>query len=40
MKEEYNQTANKVLNILNDKNTPAPTGEITAENLRRLDATN
>lgn len=40
MKEEYNQTATKVLNILEDKNPPAPTAEITAENLRRLDAVN
>lgn len=40
MKEEYNQTATQVLNVLDEKTPPAPTGELTADNLRRLDAAN
>jgi hypothetical protein len=41
MKEEYNQAATQVLNVLEEK-TPAsgPSGELNAENLRRLDALN
>ncbi len=40
MKEEYNQTATQVLNVLDEKSPPAPSGELNAENLRRLDALN
>ena len=40
MKEEYNQTATQVLNVLDEKAPPAPAGELTADNLRRLDAAN
>jgi hypothetical protein len=38
MKEEYNQTANNVLNILDEKGSG--TGELTAENLRKLNEAN
>lgn len=41
MKEEYNQAATQVLNVLDEKTPPpAPQGELNAENLRRLDALN
>lgn len=41
MKEEYQQTATQVLNVLDEK-TPPPvaSGELTLDNLRRLDAAN
>jgi hypothetical protein len=40
MKEEYNQAATQVLNVLDEKTPPPPSGELTADNLRRLDALN
>jgi hypothetical protein len=40
MKDEYNQAATQVLNVLEEKTPPQPTGELTADNLRKLDALN
>ena len=41
MKEEYNQAATQVMNVLDDKvEASAPTGELNANNLRLLDAAN
>jgi hypothetical protein len=40
MKEEYQQAATQVLNVLDEKSPPAPSGELTLDNLRRLDAAN
>lgn len=40
MKEEYQQAATQVLNVLDDK-APAPrSGELTLDNLRKLDGDN
>ena len=40
MKEEYQQAATQVLNVLDDK-PPAPrSGELTLDNLRKLDGDN
>jgi hypothetical protein len=41
MKEEYNQAATQVLNVLDEKSSPPPpSNELTPDNLRRLDAQN
>lgn len=41
MKEEYTQAATQVLNVLDEKTPPPPpSNELTADNLRRLDAQN
>lgn len=41
MKDEYNQTATNVLNILDEAPvTSTRPGELNAENLRRLDQAN
>ncbi len=36
MKNEYNQTATQVLNILDQSPAPSRPGELNAANLRRL----
>ena len=40
MKEEYQQTATQVLNVLDDKVAPSKAGELTLDNLRKLDNDN
>ena len=42
MKEEYNQTANAVLNVLDEKSSPAlpANAELNTQNLRVLDSIN
>jgi hypothetical protein len=41
MKEEYTLAATQVLNVLEEKTPPPqPSGELTADNLRRMDAQN
>lgn len=41
MKDQYNQAATQVMNVLDEKTPPAQSnGELTLDNLRRLDAQN
>lgn len=40
MKNEYNQTATQVLNILDESPAASRPGELTAANLRKLDERN
>lgn len=40
MKEEYQQTATQVLNVLDDKAPQSKQGELNLDNLRKLDMEN
>ena len=40
MKQQYQQAATQVLTVLDDKISPPVSGDLTLDNLRKLDADN